>query len=29
MIERSTSYAAGGDDDQLARANAELRGQCQ
>jgi tetratricopeptide (TPR) repeat protein len=27
MIERSTSYA--GDDDQLARANAELRGQCQ
>ena len=28
MIERSTSYAAGGDD-QLARANAELQGQCQ
>jgi tetratricopeptide (TPR) repeat protein len=28
MIERSTDYAAG-DDDQLARANAELLGQCQ
>jgi len=29
MIERSTSYAAGGDDDELARANAELLEQCQ